>query len=150
MPIANVINQATATAAQLRICPHAYIRAPNALGVPHCWHNRISQPTVIIRGQTRQTKGRDVSMRKQANPRPFLICPCVVTASPLLCRAGQAAGAAAASQNVGEPILKRPRIRQPSDRARLIEFAALRDTVLPDDHPLGAELLALCLFDRAL
>ena len=45
MPIANVSNQATASAAQLRLCPHPYITAPTPLGVLHnVWHNPRYRP----------------------------------------------------------------------------------------------------------
>jgi len=41
MPIATAIDQATATAAQLKVCPHPHIGAPNAHGVCRAkvWHN---------------------------------------------------------------------------------------------------------------
>jgi hypothetical protein len=63
MPIANISDQATASAAQLKLCPHPYIKCPERLWVCHTkvWHNPLPPP-VINWGQTRQTEGRDVSM----------------------------------------------------------------------------------------
>src|SRR5215472_4414567 len=63
MPIANVSNQATANAIQLRPCPHPYISAPNA---PGCAAQRPAPPALTPRAainlsQTRQTEGGDVS-----------------------------------------------------------------------------------------
>src|SRR4029077_9503756 len=64
MPIANVSNQATVSAAQLKLCPHPYISAPT----PWVRRERSGTPAlpprpVINWGQKRQTQGRDVSTR---------------------------------------------------------------------------------------
>jgi hypothetical protein len=72
--------------------PPAHTQVPRTpLGVPHGFGTTaFPTPRVINCDQSRQAEGRDVSMRKTGNPRPVLICPRVVTASPLLVRAGNA------------------------------------------------------------
>jgi hypothetical protein len=84
------------------------------LGVPHGFRTTaFPTPRAINCNQTRQTEGRDVSMRKTGNSRPVLICPCVVTASPLLVRAGHAGLAkihsARRPSSQTPPLVRRPR-----------------------------------------
>jgi hypothetical protein len=84
------------------------------LGVPHGFRTTaFPTPRPINCNQTRQTEGRDVSMRKTGNSRPVLICPCVVTASPLLVRAGHAGLAkihsARRPSSQTPPLVRRPR-----------------------------------------
>jgi hypothetical protein len=68
MPIAHATNQANASSVQSKLCPHPYISAPTPQGGPREAGTPASIPDPVINwGQTRQTQGRDVSVRKRCS-----------------------------------------------------------------------------------